>query len=117
MFEENPSTTALIFQIVPERPTPVRKEDDMFFTELEIIDLTQEELELQEDFEQEESINRIGDLYEDNAGGDFEQQESEGEAYFARTAYSQVDSTSLESMHRRIEEQVSASRNIISPYV
>lgn len=88
----------------------------MIFTELEILDLTQEELELQEDFEQEEGISRIGGLYED-AGGDFEQQEGEEEVYFTRPVYSQVDSTSLESMHRKIEEQVSTFRNFTSPDV
>lgn len=73
--------------------------------DLDSFDLTQEELELQDDMEGEDDIYEVESEII-MAGEDYEDQEGEEDYYLGRSVYSQVNSSSLESTHRRKSEEI-----------
>ncbi|GJQ78159.1 hypothetical protein Trydic_g2491 [Trypoxylus dichotomus] len=99
-------------QILPVRPTPLKNEEELTLMDLDSFDLTQEELELQDEVEGETDYSAegeskmlmVGEDYEDE--GENEGDEGEGDFYTGRSAFSQVNSSSLESTHRHIPEEV-----------
>lgn len=74
--------------------------------DLDSFDLTQEELELQDEGEGESDYSAEGQSKMLMVGEDYQDEEGEEDYYFAKSIYSQVNSSSLESSHRYITEEV-----------
>ncbi|KAK9753098.1 hypothetical protein QE152_g3667 [Popillia japonica] len=93
-------------QISPTRPAPLKNEEEITLMDLDSFDLTQEEIELQDDVEGESDYSAEGQSKMLMVGEDYEDEEGEEDYYFAKSIYSQVNSSSLESSHRYITEEV-----------
>ncbi|KAK9753245.1 hypothetical protein QE152_g3672 [Popillia japonica] len=93
-------------QISPTRPTPLKNEEEITLMDLDSFDLTQEEIELQDDVEGESDYSAEGQSKMLMVGEDYEDEEGDEDYYFDKSIYSQVNSSLLESSHRYITEEV-----------